>query len=144
MIASTSVRLVLSATASILLALSASAFRSMQAPSGSDGWLIPETAAAERNPHPLTPAAIDKGRSLYRSKCARCHGADGTGRGPDADPDRPPADLTDSRRAARNPDGVLYYKIWNGRAKPKMPAMKTDLTQTDVWLLVHFVKSLRR
>jgi hypothetical protein len=22
----------------------------------------------------------------------------------------------------RNPDGVMFYKIWNGRAKPRMPA----------------------
>ena len=31
-------------------------------------------------------------------------------------------DLTVARRAARNPDGVVFYKIWNGRQKPKMPA----------------------
>jgi hypothetical protein len=36
---------------------------------------------------------------LYQSKCQRCHGSDGAGRGPDADPAHPPADLTDARRA---------------------------------------------
>jgi len=115
-----------------------------QAPAGSDGWQIPEGAATERNPVPLTAAAVARGKSLYQSKCQRCHGADGAGHGPDGDPARPPADLTDSRRASRNPDGVMFYKIWNGRAKPRMPAMKSDLQAADVWMLVHYVKTLRK
>jgi mono/diheme cytochrome c family protein len=96
------------------------------------------------NPVPTSPAVIAKGQSLYRAKCRRCHGADGTGRGPDADPDHPPGDLTDGRRASRNPDGVMFYKIWNGRSKPKMPAMKTDITREEVWTVIHYVKTLRR
>jgi len=50
----------------------------------------------------------------------------------------------DRRAAARNPDGVMFYKIWNGRANPKMPAMKTDITRADVWTLIHYVKTLRK
>jgi len=115
-----------------------------QAPAGSDGWQIAEGAAANMNPVPTSPAVIAKGQSLYRAKCRRCHGADGTGRGPDADPDHPPGDLTDGRRASRNPDGVMFYKIWNGRSKPKMPAMKTDITREEVWTVIHYVKTLRR
>lgn len=115
-----------------------------QAPAGSEGWNIPEGAAAEPNPVPPNTAALVKGQSLYKSKCQRCHGVDGTGRGPDADPAHPPPDLTDARRASRNPDGVMFYKIWNGRAKPKMPAMKADITRADVWVLIHYIKTLRR
>ena len=91
----------------------------------SDGWQIPEGAATEPNPEPLTPASLTRGQSLYKAKCQRCHGLDGTGHGPDSDPDHPAADLTDGRRASRNPDGVIFYKIWNGRAKPKTPARWT-------------------
>jgi hypothetical protein len=69
---------------------------------------------------------------------------DGSGHGPEADPDHPPADLTDARRASRNPDGVMFYKIWNGRAKPKMPPMKTDISRIDVWRVIHYVKTLRK
>ena len=115
----------------------------MQGP-GSDGWQIPGGAATETNPVALESGTLTKGRKLYKAKCQRCHGADGSGRGPDADPDRPPADLTDGRRASRNPDGVMFYKIWNGRAKPKMPAMKSDLGSADVWTIIHFVKTLRK
>lgn len=115
-----------------------------QAPAGSDGWHIPGGAATETNPVPLDAGALNKGKNLYKAKCQRCHGADGSGRGPDADPDRPPVDLTDGRRASRNPDGVMFYKIWNGRAKPKMPAMKSDVGSTDVWTVIHYVKALRK
>jgi len=93
---------------------------------------------------PVSPASIARGKSLYQSKCQRCHGPDGTGRGPDADPAHAPADLTDARRASRNPDGVMFYKIWNGRARPKMPAMKSEVSVTDAWMIVHYVKTLRK
>lgn len=115
-----------------------------QAPDGSEGWHIPESAAAERNPEPLDAAVLAKGQSLYRAKCQRCHGADGSGHGPEADPNHPAGDLTDRRIASRNPDGVMFYKIWNGRAKPKMPAMKTDISRPDVWRVIHYVKTLRK
>jgi mono/diheme cytochrome c family protein len=114
------------------------------APDPSDGWQIPEGAATEPNPEPLTAANLTRGQSLYKAKCQRCHGVDGVGHGPESDPDHPAADLTDGRRASRNPDGVMFYKIWNGRAKPKMPAMKSDVSRADVWKLVHYVKTLRR
>jgi mono/diheme cytochrome c family protein len=115
-----------------------------QSPAGSEGWHIPEGAVTETNPQAMNPAAIARGHSLYKAKCQRCHGVDGAGHGPDGERDHPPADLTDGGRASRNPDGVMFYKIWNGRAKPKMPAMKADITRVDVWKLVAYVKTLRK
>jgi mono/diheme cytochrome c family protein len=115
-----------------------------EAPTASSGWGIPEAAAAERSPLTASAADLAKGQGLYRTKCHSCHGADGSGHGPDSDPSHPAGDLTDGRAALRNPDGVLFYKIWNGRAKPKMPAMKLDLTRDDVWRLVTYVKTLRK
>jgi mono/diheme cytochrome c family protein len=110
----------------------------------SDGWQIARDAGALPNPVPLTPAILAKGQELYKSKCQRCHGPGGQGNGPDAERDDPPGDLTDGSRASRNPDGVMFYKIWNGRSKPKMPAFKTDISRDDVWTVVHFVKTLRK
>jgi mono/diheme cytochrome c family protein len=117
---------------------------SAPSPAASSGWLIPENASSESSPVTSSGGELVKGQSLYRAKCHGCHGADGRGHGPDSDPDHPAGDLTDGRAAARNPDGVLFYKIWNGRAKPKMPAMKLDLTRDDVWRVVAYIKTLRR
>jgi mono/diheme cytochrome c family protein len=115
-----------------------------QAPGGSEGWYIPAGVVTEPNPEPLSAGTLAKGQSLYRAKCQRCHGVDGSGHGPEADPRHPAGDLTDGSRASRNPDGVLFYKIWNGRASPKMPGMKTDISRADVWTVVHYVKTLRK
>jgi mono/diheme cytochrome c family protein len=117
---------------------------SLEAEQASDRWQIPATAATEANPVAASDAVLAKGKQLFKSKCQRCHGPQGTGDGPDADPDAKPDDLTDGSRAARNPDGVLFYKMWNGRGKPKMPAFSTDLSREEVWTLVHYVKTLRK
>jgi mono/diheme cytochrome c family protein len=114
-----------------------------EAPAGSDGWQIPDRAATEHNPVPLDAAVLARGQGIYRSKCQGCHGVHGRGDGPDGDPKHAPGDLTDARRTARNPDGVMFYKIWNGRANPKMPAMKAALEPSDVWRVIHYVKTLR-
>ena len=109
----------------------------------SDGWQIGDDALDLTNPVPVSSDVLERGRDLYGQKCRRCHGQTGRGNGPDADFEHPPRDLTDASRAARNPDGVLFYKIWNGRSNPRMPAFKAELTQTDVWTVVHFIKTLR-
>jgi mono/diheme cytochrome c family protein len=108
------------------------------------GWTIPPGAAQEPNPVAASPEVLAKGQKLYEDGCQKCHGKSGKGDGPDADPDNLPDDFTDPARAARNPDGVMYYKIWNGRQSPKMPGVKGEGWQpNDVWTVIHYVKTFR-
>lgn len=109
-----------------------------------EGWQIPPNAASEANPLAADDSILAKGQRIYRSKCQRCHGPQGRGDGPEADPGHPPGNLADAGRAARNPDGVIFYKVWNGRRQPKMPAFKTELSREEVWQVTHYVKTLRR
>ena len=136
--------LLTAAAALLCLTLGSVVGVAMQPRDGSDGWQLPQGAEMETNPVPITQELLARGQSLYKAKCQRCHGANGAGHGPEADPDHPAGDLTDAHRASRNPDGVMFYKIWHGRAKPKMPAMKGDMSPADIWTLINYVKTLRR
>ncbi|MGH9410076.1 MAG: c-type cytochrome [Vicinamibacterales bacterium] len=108
------------------------------------GWNIPPNAAQETNPVAGDAQAISEGKQLFGKNCQHCHGPGGKGDGPDANPDlQEDMDLTLAERAARNPDGVVFYKAWNGRAKPKMPAFSEKLSKDDVWKIVAYVETLR-
>jgi mono/diheme cytochrome c family protein len=110
----------------------------------SNRWTIPPTAAEEKNPLPINAATLAGGKKLYAGKCERCHGAEGKGNGPDADAKyAADMDLTAAARAVRNPDGTVFYKIWNGRLNPKMPAFSEEMTKEQVWAVVAYAQSLR-
>lgn len=109
-----------------------------------DGWTIPAGAEAEKNPFPTNPSVLAAGNKAYLSKCRRCHGQAGRGDGPDAERKyQADMDLTKADRASANPDGILFYKIWNGRSSPKMPRFSAEVSREQVWALVAYVQSLR-
>jgi mono/diheme cytochrome c family protein len=116
-----------------------------EGPSRPGGWTIPPNAAEEKSPIAVTPQTLVAGRSLFKQNCRRCHGETGVGDGPDADPDNmADMDLTNPKRASRNPDGVVFYKVWNGRKTPKMPTFSEKLTKEQVWTIVAYVQTLRK
>jgi len=107
------------------------------------GWTIPPDAANEKNPLTLSPKVIEEGKDQYGLHCEKCHGRKGLGDGPDVDRrDRrsKPANLAMSR----NPDGVMFYKIWNGRHDPRMPAFKSEMTREEVWETIAYITSSLR
>ena len=110
----------------------------------SGGWTIPPTAATEKSPLTVNDSVVANGKKLFGSKCQRCHGVSAKGDGPEGDPDhQDDMDLTNPTRASRNPDGVVFYKIWNGRSSPKMPTFSEELSKEQVWALVAYVQTLR-
>lgn len=118
---------------------------SAQGAGGPSGWTVPEGAAREVSPITPSPTVLRDGLKTFQNHCQRCHGKTGTGNGPDADPEHPAGNLTDPIRAGFNPDGVMFYKIWNGRDNPKMPAFRREgMTGAEVWTVIAYVKTLRR
>jgi mono/diheme cytochrome c family protein len=114
------------------------------APAQGARWTIPATAVDEKNPLPASEATLAAGKKLFAAKCERCHGATAKGNGPDADAKyAADMDLTNPARASRNADGQVFYKIWNGRLSPKMPAFSEELTREQAWAIVAYVQSLR-
>lgn len=109
------------------------------------GWQLPPEADELKNPVAVDAAVLAAGKDLYAQKCQRCHGPGGLGDGPDADPEnRAEMDLTNPKRAGRNPDGIVFHKILNGRGRPQMPAFKDELTVDQIWTVVAYTQTLRR
>ncbi len=115
-----------------------------QNPSGT-GWQLPADADTKKSPLQVDAKILATGKAVFKDKCVKCHGTGGLGDGPDADPEhREDMDLTNPKRADRNSDGVVFFKVSNGRRKPKMPAFKDELTEQQVWSVVAYVQTLRK
>jgi mono/diheme cytochrome c family protein len=130
-----------------LMTISAVAARQgAKPPAGSaSGWTLPPEAQTTKSPLTVDPKLLATGKSIFKEKCQKCHGASGKGDGPDADPDaQEDMDLTRADRAAKNPEGVIFYKVFNGRKKPKMPAQKDELSKEQIWAVVAYVQTLRK
>ncbi len=98
-----------------------------------------------QSPLQVDAKVLATGRAVFKDKCTKCHGAAGLGDGPDADPEhREDMDLTNPKRADRNADGVVFYKVANGRRRPKMPAFKEELNEQQIWSVVAYVQTLRK
>jgi mono/diheme cytochrome c family protein len=119
-------------------------FAQTKPPSTSAGWQLPPEADTLKNPLTVDEKLLASGKAIFKDKCERCHGASGRGDGPDADPDADNNDLTNPKRAERNPEGVMFYKVMNGRRKPKMPVFKEELSADQAWAVVAYAQSLRK
>ena len=109
------------------------------------GFNLPPDAADTKNPLTVDDKVLAAGKQVFSDKCQKCHGEKGLGDGPDADPDHAEEmNLTNPKRADRNPDGVVFYKVSNGRRSPKMPAFKEELSKDQIWSVVSYVQTLRK
>src|SRR5215218_7143451 len=111
----------------------------------SGGWTLPPDAADTKSPLKVDDKVLAIGKKVFTDKCQKCHGPKGLGDGPDADPDHAEdMDLTNPKRTDRNPDGVVFYKVLNGRRSPKMPAFKDQLSPEQIWSVVAYAQSFRK
>jgi mono/diheme cytochrome c family protein len=116
-----------------------------QAPANPSGWQLPPDAEDTKNPLAVDAKLLATGKAIFGDKCRRCHGPGGLGDGPDSDPDaRENMDLTDPKTADRNSEGIVFYKVSNGRRRPKMPAFKEELSKEQIWAVVAYVQTLRK
>ena len=102
-------------------------------PAGSGGTLA--------NPIPDTVDSVQAGAALYQANCARCHGVDGLGGGPDAATTQfPPANLR-SGHLLQHTDADIF--IWiSGGIPGGMPAWSGSLSETDRWNLVNYLRAI--
>jgi mono/diheme cytochrome c family protein len=117
--------------------VASAAFVSAQNPGGS-----PE-AAKMKNPVKSTPESIAAGKASFAKNCRFCHGADAKGNGPMAPQGTHPSDLTDATWDRGSTDGEIFAVIRDG-AGPKfdMKGYKSKMTETEIWNIVNFLRSV--
>ncbi|WP_257304885.1 c-type cytochrome [Geothrix campi] len=79
------------------------------------------------------PAQVRDLRAFYRERCVVCHGADGTGRGPNG-ARLGGRNLTEARWQARREDAALVASIQKGRGA--MPGFGRQLPEPEARRLV--------
>ena len=86
------------------------------------------------------PKPSGRGRALYGSVCARCHGADGKGGAAQAAAVKP-RDFTDATFQHARTDAQIRDAIVKGRAGGAMPPFGTTFTDEELDGLIQQVRS---
>ncbi|NLV30427.1 MAG: DUF3341 domain-containing protein [Acidobacteria bacterium] len=105
---------------------------------------LPNEEEASRlvNPLPGSAAVFRRGRAVYDTHCAVCHGLLGNGEGFLTDAyGASPTRLT-AGAGRELSDGAIYHVIVTG--KNAMPPYSSDLAEEERWAAVHYVRVLER
>ena len=88
------------------------------------------------------PSVITRGKAVYLTFCAQCHGYNYDGNGTVGQSFHPlPTDLR-SPQVQSKPDGELFKSVSYGVPGGRQPALHTTITIDDRWHVIAFVKSL--
>lgn len=106
---------------------------------------IPAPYAGLYDPLPDNETKLRRGRMLFDSHCAACHGWTGQGTGSEAFALVPaPADLEWLERTPkRKSNPYMYWTIAEGgrQFESDMPAFKDRLSKKDIWALSAYIRA---
>ena len=96
------------------------------------------------NPVASSAESIKAGQALFQKNCRFCHNADAKGNGPMAPEGTHPSNLTDDTWDRGSTDGEIFLVVRDG-AGPKfeMKGFKSKLSETDIWNVVNYLRSLQ-
>jgi len=100
-----------------------------------------------KNPVAATPQSIQAGNTIFQKSCAVCHGPMGKGDGAIVASLKPeatkPPNLTDAEWKHGSTDGEIFTVIHDGIGpKFEMKGQTGKLSDTDIWNVVNYVRSL--
>jgi mono/diheme cytochrome c family protein len=102
--------------------------------------ITPEDAA-RKNPIKFTEAAVARGKKIYMTQCALCHGDKGDGKSElSKEMGINPPNFTDPETLKKRTDGALFAIISTG-LEP-MPGQHGRMSDKQRWYLVDYLRSL--
>lgn len=111
------------------------------APTAAHPATISADDKARKNPIKFTDVSVDRGKKIFGTQCALCHGDKGNGKGElAADMKLTVPDFTNPDTLKDRTDGELFTVI--GAGKETMPAQGGRLTDIHRWNLVNYLRSL--
>jgi mono/diheme cytochrome c family protein len=104
-------------------------------------YAITDEERARKNPVDFTELTVQRGRKLFASQCAMCHGDKADGKGEVAQEMKITLpDFTTPETLKGRTDGELFKIISLGN--PVMPAQDKRMKDIHVWELVNFLRAV--
>jgi mono/diheme cytochrome c family protein len=120
---------------------SSSSSSSAATPSSPHNSVISPEDAARKNPIRFTDASVARGKKVFNTQCALCHGEKGDGKGDLArDMKLNLPDFTKPDALAKRTDGELLAIV--GAGKDPMPSQKGRMPERQLWNLVNYLRAL--
>lgn len=94
---------------------------------------------------PIDAISIVAGAHLFAENCVNCHGPQGKGTKPVADPDlRDPTDLLTQQHTAKYTVGNVFHQLSHGIPGTEMPGYADKLSEEERWDLINFLHAMSR
>lgn len=111
------------------------------APQPVHGFKLTTEDAERKNPMKFTTTSVERGKKIYVTQCAMCHGEKGDGKGEAVEEMKlNPPDFTKTGVLDKRTDGEVFAII--GAGSEAMPGQGTRMTETHKWNLVNYIRSL--
>jgi mono/diheme cytochrome c family protein len=104
-------------------------------------FVVTPEQKALKNPGMFTEESVEKGKKLFATQCAMCHGKTGDGKGDLAEVMHvSPPDFTKPETLEKRTDGEIFTIINTGSSS--MPGEAKRLKENQAWDLVNFLRTL--
>ncbi len=138
--------LILLMTAGVLLAQQIQKPEEKPAPAapsekGPHNYNLTAQDKARKNPVAFTEVSVAKGKKIYSSQCAMCHGQNANGKGEVVEEMKiNPPDFTKAETLKDRTDGELFAIL--GAGSETMPGQGTRMTDKQKWDLINYLRAV--
>lgn len=117
------------------------AAQTAQTPPGPHVFTVSPEDAARKNPVRFSEISVERGKKLYQTQCAMCHGEKGDGKGEMVEEMKiNPPDFTKPETLKNRTDGELFTIMETG--SPVMPGQSKRMRERHKWEIVNYLRAL--